>query len=235
MDYVKVKDHDKGYGPLRWFGNSRDAVSVGAALLGRGCAIYDMRMDYATDLEKLAEDLSFRSTVFRSVNIWAETENAKVRRAWALACYDHPGKGRDSVMEADVTLEELQKWYDFEMDGLTDCILTDKVLKSLWGGDFVQLSKDLNVHGRIIHIFRNWGQVPGSDYHKVMEYAFLKTLHMDHEGIGGDILSRGKETYVEEEALPYRQMFIESWRKAEDCLLSYPAPKRVSVNLEKEI
>jgi len=231
MDYVKVKEHDRGYGPLRWFGNSRDASSAGAALLGRGIGLYDMRMDYVTDLEEVVNDLSFRMTTFRSINIWTTTDNAKVRRAWTLACYDHPGKGMDSVMDADVTLEEVRRWYDFEKDGLTDCILTDKVLKSLWGGDFVKMAYDLNVNGKIIHIFRNWGQVPGSDYHKVMEYAFLKTLHLDNEGIGGEILLRGRESYVEEDAFPYREKFIESWRKAEDTLISYPVPKRKEVTL----
>lgn len=231
MEYVKVKEHDKGHGPLVWLDNSRAAVSPGAALLGRGLALYDFCMDFVSDLEQIVNDLSLRATRFRNLNIWTETCNAKTRRAWTLACYDHPGKGMDSVMDADVTFEEVRRWYDFEKDGLTDCVLTDKVLKALWGGDFVLMSTDLNVHGRIFHLFRTWGQIPGQDYHKVLEYAFMQTLHMDNEGIGGEILLRGRESYVEEDALPYREKFIESWRKAEDTLISYPVPKRKEVTL----
>ena len=99
----------------------------------------------------------------------------------------------------------------------------------------MKMSYDLNVNGKVIHIIRNWSQIPGSDYRKVFEYAFLKTLHLDNEGIGGEILNRSKDGFIEEEARPYREMFIESWQRAEACLLTYPVPKRASVNLEEEL
>ncbi|GEM_PF-3944582 len=231
MDYVNVKENDRGFGPLRWFGNSRDAVSPGSALLGRGIAIYDFRMDYNTDLEKLADDLHFRMTAFRSLNIWMESESNKVRKAWTNTCYDHPGKGMDDVMGADVTLDEVTRWYDFEYNGLADCVLFDKLLKSLWGGDFVRLSEDLNIHGRIVHLWRNWDRMPSPEVRMVLEHAFARALHLDD--MGGEVLCRSRESYDEDEAMPYRETFIRAWREAEDILLSCPAPKRHLINLEE--
>lgn len=233
MEYTVVTENDKGFGPLKWFGNSRNAASAGAALLGRAVAIYDYKMNFNSDLELLVNDLHARRTKFRNVNIWTETDNSKVRRAWMITCFDHPGKGLDAVMEADVTLDEVQKWYDFEYDGLTDDVLIDKVMKALWGGDFVQFSKDLCIHGRVVHLWRTWGQIPGSDIHKVLEYAFLSALHLDKKGIGGEILTRSKYTYVEEEALPYRKEFIRAWKKAEDALISVAVPKRQFITFEE--
>ena len=234
MYYENGKDNDKGYGPLRWFGGSRDAVSPGAALLGRGCALYDFRMDFSTDFELLVNDLHARMTKFRNVNIWTQSETNRIRKAWTSICYDHPGKGTDSVMSPDVTVEELRKWYDYQYESLSVCMTMEKLLHSLWDGDFMLMCQDLHVHGRVFHLFRTWERMPGTDVHKTFRHAFDKALHLDDIGRGGTVLSRWKENYNEADALPYRTAFIEAWKEAEDRLLSVPCPKRYLVNFEKE-
>lgn len=230
MEYTVVTENNKGFGTLKWFGNSRYAKSPGAALLGRATALYDYKMDFHTDLELLINDFHERSRKFRSIGIWTQTDNSRIRRAWTLACYDHPGKGVDAVMDADVTLDEVQTWYDFEYEGLSDSVLIDRTMKAIWGGDFVQFSKDLLIHGRVVHLWRTWGQIPGVDVHKVLHYALDRTRRLV-----GDrkILDRRKEEYVEQEVLPYRAEFIKAWKKAEDVLLSVSIPKRRFITFEE--
>ena len=202
-----VIENNKGKGPLKWVETSRMAVCPGDALLGRGCALYDYRTGLKTDLHRLAEDPSSRASVFRTINIWVEDSDNRGKKAWGLVCHDHPGKGMDAVLDADVSEKEIIRWYDFEKRGLE----TSETLRTLsvkwWDNDFVKMAEDICMPVRTMNLIRNWGVIPGRDVTDVLRYALTESQKVDIP-------------------LYAKERFVEAWGEAEDRLLDFPPNKR---------
>ena len=218
MDRPIIIENNKGNGTLKWVQTSRAEKSAGSAILGRGVALYDFCMDHSTDLDRLAADLHFRMQAFRTVTIWTEHESNKVRKAWTGICYDHPGKGMDSVMSADVTLPLLRKWYNFQKESLETATILNDAVHQLWEGDFVQMAVDLCIPHKTLMLFRNWAMCPGEDVVRVTRFA--------SDAIGG------KEALkADSNILPDRDGFIMAWRYAEDKLLDAFPGKRGEIEL----
>ena len=84
----------KGYGALAWTRRGFTDNDKASALLGRLIGLYDYKMDFCTDLERVVGNLTDRMNAFRTMAIWVDESLKRVRNAWASICSDYPGKGR---------------------------------------------------------------------------------------------------------------------------------------------
>ena len=218
MDKPIITENNKGKGAIKWVQTSRAEKSVGSVLLGRGVALYDYCMDHRTDLSVLVEDLHERMVRFRNITIWTGNENNKVRKAWTAICYDHPGKGMDDVMGADVTLSQLEKWYAFETEGLETATILNEGVYHLWDKDYVQTAVDLCIPHKTLLVLRNWATMPGQDVIRIARYAV--------DAVGG--LDALKDV---QNNLGLKDAFVMAWRYAEDKLLDEYPGRRDKVEL----
>lgn len=205
------KPLSKGYGSLAWTRRGFTDDDKPSALLGRLIGLYDYRMDFTTDLERVVDSLTHRMNTFRSMAIWVDENLKRVKNAWASICSDYPGKGKADTADPSVTVEKLQYWRSFEIDCLSAADILRLHALPLWSMDSKLMAKDLGFPFKELDLILRWAVLPGDDVQKIARHA-KSTL----ETFGVPVT---------------KEDFIEIWKRDEDILLDYPKNKRKEVEL----
>lgn len=201
----------KGYGTLAWTRRGFTDNDKPSALLGRLIGLYDYKMDFRTDLERVAGNLTDRMNAFRTMAIWVDENLKRVRNAWASICSDYPGKGKADTADPSVTVEKLQYWKNFEIRCLEAADILRLHALPMWNMDSKAMAKDMGFPFKELDLILRWAVLPGDDVQMIARHA--KSI---------------LETF---EIPPTKEDFIAIWKKDEDKLLDYPKNKRGNIQL----
>ena len=220
IEQIDVHPRNNGFGAVRW--TERLITNLpqrGATFFGRTIGIYDYMNSYNTDIEKL-EDLHARANKFRELNIWIDNSPKKCKNAHSRICGDFPGLGKDAVLDINLDMDEVRKWRDYEYVGLTVAVSLDRLLKTVWENDMVQMGLDLHMPIKSLNLIKNWWELPSASGRSIITHAVEK-------GIAAGLASAVVEG---EDCTVYRDVVIEGWQEQEDKILALPDAKRREEN-----
>lgn len=205
-DFPEVVANNLGNGSLRWFQHGVGFTSSGAALLGRSIALYDYVMDFDTDLSTLTSDVS-RAKRFTAICIWIDSASKRVRNAFKSICYDYPGKGKEAVISPDVTVDEIAKWYDWEVSALYYSDMLRDSINELWDSLSVDFCQDLCIPYQKLELVKRWSEPMGRDMQMCVSKAIDETS---------------------------KEGFIRAWKEMENTLLALSINDRDKLVFEEE-
>jgi len=221
--------NDKGYGPLRFIKKGYDAKDKGAALFGRAMAIHDFEMGIRTeDFEKM-ESIKTRIALFVDFAVWVEDASKRARNAWNSMCCDYPGMGKIEVADPNVSVSEIEKWYEWEYEGLECAKRLGRTFTILFGWNKALTAETLLFPLKEVTRISMWNVLPSDEVQMLFDYAYEDLDAIADWHILCDITT--KDNYSDDAMQSLRDMFVEKWKEGEDKLLSVPSIKRREVDL----
>lgn len=217
------------YGPLRWTDTPHDVRDRRACLLGRISALYAYGTDTMETEEGscpttlLANPLK-RSAMLRKVTWWADSRPVrKYKRRLVSICIECPGVNAESLEAQPFDMEELDRWYFWELEHLSSLEALKTSLARLWPGTkdgrpFI----DLGIPPEKYHKWRSLECLMSRDVERCLNEAWNAVVDnkcfVDRPDFKGDREALSA-WFREPERVLCRRDFVGMWRKEEKRLL----------------
>ena len=223
----EIVANDLGNGPLGWFLHMEPEEINGGSFLGRLVALYDHVKNGMTMLLPFQEPEA-RGKALAVIGNWAESQAKRVRLVYSRICADCRGIGRAQVLDENVSLDDVEKWYKLQKDALAASDILRKVLHKVWGGNSSAMLEALNVPGFVFTKWNSWTCTMGPDAVACVEAAFIPMIRTE-DGyrlfFGEDWKSRELPEKYDDYA-NVREDFAGAWSDKEKELLALPAERR---------
>lgn len=221
------------YGPLRWNDTPQGVRDRKACLLGRIAALYAYGTETTEECKPrtLFESPLKRSSMLRTVTKWADSMPTRnFKRRLVSICMDCPGVNAEALEVQPFDMDELERWYSWELEHLQSLDALKTSLARLWPGTrdgrpFADLGVPLDKYRR----WRCLENLMSRDVERCLNEAWNAVID-DESFIDRPDFNNDKEAFVSWFQKPgrvsCRRTFVETWKREERRLLAIDPRQR---------
>lgn len=221
------------YGPLRWNDTPQGVRDRKACLLGRIAALYAYGTETTEECKPrtLFESPLKRSSMLRTVTKWADSMPTRnFKRRLVSICMDCPGVNAEALEVQPFDMDELERWYSWELEHLQSLDALKTSLARLWPGTrdgrpFAELGVPLDKYRR----WRCLENLMSRDVERCLNEAWNAVID-DESFIDRPDFNNDKEAFVswfqKSDRASCRRAFVETWKREEHRLLAIDPRQR---------